>query len=526
MAYARIRPRSATLSDWTTINPVLKLQELGIVHPDTGAGTGKIKIKIGDGVTAFNDLPYAYNEDEINIEFDELTTHPTTKEGYGITDVYSKEETDNITGDLTQLQTTTQNGLVGAINEVNDLSRLLQYEIGKTLKINGAWCWFSYPQAIKYGDYTYFGCVDTSGNIVAARYYHTDKTIQTFTLGTFEVDDHNTPAFLRLASGKIAVFYTRHNADNVLRYRITSTADGFDFGTEQTLTSTAGNVTYSQVHRLTTTSKILWFYRTGDLTKWACRVSSDDGATWGSEVLIFSFNVQGYMKSTIRETGNVIMIGLSNHPDRSTTDHNIYAAFITDTLDIKGTYVGDSVLGNIGTGANLPISIANLTKVYDWTTNSEKAWIWDVANFAGGSASIVFSTLPSQQVHKYKYASLNYNVSPNVWDIYSVVDDTGGTISDSREPSYSGGITLCHEVANKGILYLSRKLYDKWIIEKWTTTDNGATWTTERIADGIGLKAVRPQSIINWTSDLPIIWMMGKYSVYFDYDTNFKIIKN
>jgi len=48
---ARIRPRGGTAIIWASINPTLKEREIGI-ETDTG------KFKTGDGVTAWNDLPY------------------------------------------------------------------------------------------------------------------------------------------------------------------------------------------------------------------------------------------------------------------------------------------------------------------------------------------------------------------------------------------------------------------------------------------------------------------------------------
>lgn len=58
MAYAKIRPRRGTATQWATANPVLMEGEQGIEVPDSGIGTGIVKMKFGDGVTAWNDLPY------------------------------------------------------------------------------------------------------------------------------------------------------------------------------------------------------------------------------------------------------------------------------------------------------------------------------------------------------------------------------------------------------------------------------------------------------------------------------------
>lgn len=59
MGYAKLRPRRGTASQWRDANTLLNEGELGIEVPETGVGTGKSKIKIGDGYTRWNDLPYA-----------------------------------------------------------------------------------------------------------------------------------------------------------------------------------------------------------------------------------------------------------------------------------------------------------------------------------------------------------------------------------------------------------------------------------------------------------------------------------
>ncbi len=61
MAYGKIRPRRGTLYEWSTINPILYEGEFAVEFPDSGIGTGLCRFKIGDGFTAYNDLPYAFD---------------------------------------------------------------------------------------------------------------------------------------------------------------------------------------------------------------------------------------------------------------------------------------------------------------------------------------------------------------------------------------------------------------------------------------------------------------------------------
>ena len=70
----KIQLRRDTASNWTAANTVLALGEPG-VETDT------LKLKVGDGITAWTSLPYS-----ISYNFNDLNSKPTTLAGYGITD--------------------------------------------------------------------------------------------------------------------------------------------------------------------------------------------------------------------------------------------------------------------------------------------------------------------------------------------------------------------------------------------------------------------------------------------------------
>ena len=62
--YARIVPRRDTARNWNLFNPILLNGEMGIEVPDSGIGTGQVKVKLGDGITPWNGLAYAINPAE------------------------------------------------------------------------------------------------------------------------------------------------------------------------------------------------------------------------------------------------------------------------------------------------------------------------------------------------------------------------------------------------------------------------------------------------------------------------------
>ena len=74
-----IKPKRATRSVADKSEKILEKDELLLISPDTGSGTGRYGIKIGDGATATKDLPYAVDSEkaddmvvsEFSVESDE-----------------------------------------------------------------------------------------------------------------------------------------------------------------------------------------------------------------------------------------------------------------------------------------------------------------------------------------------------------------------------------------------------------------------------------------------------------------------
>ena len=62
--YAKIVPRRDTARNWNLFNPILLEGEMGIEVPDSGIGTGQVKVKLGDGITPWTGLKYAINPAE------------------------------------------------------------------------------------------------------------------------------------------------------------------------------------------------------------------------------------------------------------------------------------------------------------------------------------------------------------------------------------------------------------------------------------------------------------------------------
>ena len=97
----RVKNRRDIAANWTANNPVLLAGEFGIELDST-----PIKMKIGDGATHWNDLPYAGASESEIIEIIEETTYTkqqidTALDGKAdADDVYTKAEVDNIKSEI------------------------------------------------------------------------------------------------------------------------------------------------------------------------------------------------------------------------------------------------------------------------------------------------------------------------------------------------------------------------------------------------------------------------------------------
>lgn len=75
MSYAKIRPRRGTKSEWELVNPVLMEGEIGVEFPDTGIGSGLCKFKIGNGISKWSELTYAFDATAaLNIDAGNVTS--------------------------------------------------------------------------------------------------------------------------------------------------------------------------------------------------------------------------------------------------------------------------------------------------------------------------------------------------------------------------------------------------------------------------------------------------------------------
>lgn len=93
MSFYKIRPKSGTATQWQTANPVLGEREIGFEYPEGGLGTGVVKLKMGDGVTHWNDLEYAI---PVVLTPDNIVTEPSAEDDKAISASFAKKLMDGM----------------------------------------------------------------------------------------------------------------------------------------------------------------------------------------------------------------------------------------------------------------------------------------------------------------------------------------------------------------------------------------------------------------------------------------------
>ena len=392
-----------------------------------------------------------------------------------------------------------------------------------TLTNDGAWYWFADPRAVYHeGKYkrTYVGWVNKAGDIQVAYYDHETNEITTATLkNRLQGDDHANPALLMRHDGRLMVFYSAHNGESMF-YRVAKNPEDISSWDDERKvgTNTKGRrgYTYPNPIQLTKEDNIIYlFWRGGNFKP--CFAKSKDGIKWNrAKTLIKGSGARPYIKFESDGVKKIHFAFTDGHPNVEKRNSIYYACYHNGAFyKADGSKVKDI--------DEIPINPSEADKVYDANISGARAWIWDIAIDHFGNPVIVYTALSEETDHRYQYARRN----GKNWENFEITS-AGKWFPQTqkgqkeKEPYYSGGIVLDH--TNPSIVYLSRPIYGIFEIEKWMTSDGGATWTSVRITSGSTKNNVRP--VVprgHKPGDAGLIWMYGNYIHYTKYYTALKM---
>ena len=385
---------------------------------------------------------------------------------------------------------------------------------------DGAWSWFVDPRGVYYEGLhrrTYLGWVNRSGDIQVASYDHDTGKLRIATVHAgLDKNDHVNPAIVIRPDGRVMVFYSGHAVPGTPVRSILSTRpeDITDWeAARTTIAPTPGGyrICYPNPVQLSAERNRLYLFWRGSEWK-TMYATSDDGVSW-TAARRFIAGRKGdrdnrpYCKFADNGRDRIDVAFTTGHPRREPHNSIYYAScrngalYRADGTKIKG----------LSDGA---LTYEEAELVYDAKRHGARAWIWDLASDAEGHPVLVYAACPTESDHRYRYAR---------WDGRQWVDHeictAGGWFPQTPpgkrepEPHYSGGVTLDH--SDPSAVYLSRPRDGVFEIEKWTTTDHGRTWKSERITGGSSKNNVRPFVVRNHPAgDSGLFWMHGDYVHY------------
>lgn len=372
-------------------------------------------------------------------------------------------------------------------------------ESGKVIVPDLAWCWWTRPRAVRLGDDAWFAGLDTEGGIIAARMDLATRAVERQRLAQFEDDDHNNPALVVDPNQPLVCFYSRHDAEEGMRYRISKRPLDLSEWEEERILPFSGSTTYAQVHVL---GDELHLFTRLDGPRWAWIMSPDWGRTWGQPRDFVSFDTDWliYMPTAMLADGRTLRIAVSGHPREASRKplHDVWACLL-DLVTGEVTSTAGKRLGNLRTGEGLPINYDRL-EVVAKTPAGRTANLFDVSNgpiFEIGYTSKLkddFSTRDAQ----YHVASLR----EGRWVVEHVAS-AGAKFGYIDAGFYVGGVAFPDRAA-AGQVYVTREEAGLWHLQLYKRAGDGIWTGTDLVKPG-PTRLTRPWALTNPTPELAVV---------------------
>lgn len=375
---------------------------------------------------------------------------------------------------------------------------------------DGMWTWFTDPRAIFRGGATYVGHVNSSGSVAVTKWVHAlNDQSQAVMANALQVNDHANPALCFLPDGRLFVVYSKHNDSDGFRFRLAASADSISSFSTETVVTASTPVSYSNPYYLSQTGKVYNIYRSGaggfGTNPWNCRAYDVSAGTWDAERTWFTnTDRRPYPKFSGNGVDRIDILFSDMHPNQGAS--SIYHAYMQlDGSNNEKFYQSDGTL--IGDG---PIEPSDATLVYDGS--SVRAWTWDFHRESGGTLHALFSTFPTSEDHRLRYAKC----TAGTWGS-SVEVAAMGRYLVASEPYYNGGGAI--DKIDPTRLYVSAKTpsVEVWELAEYRTSDSGASWSKHAdITTSSGVRNCRPVCPVGADAEFRVIWWAASMYDYYD----------
>jgi hypothetical protein len=349
-----------------------------------------------------------------------------------------------------------------------------------------AWCWWTQPRATRLGDRIVLGGIASDGAVLAATFDARTGATEKAVLARLESDDHNNPAVLAVAGKPLLAFYSRHDADDALRYRASARPDDISEWREERRLRLGGITTYAQAHALGDEVHVLT--RVAD-TRWGYARSDDWGESWHAprDFLALETDQETYVATALLPDGRSLRVAVAGHPkDYERQPWHAIAACVVDLPTGAVALPSDgTVVANLRDGTGLPLRGADLELVHE-APPGRTLNLFDVADGERFEIAFVSKVADDASTRDARYHVAR--AADGGWEVEDVVE--AGTIFGYIHAGfYVGGMAFPHDTAG-GRVYLAREEAGIWRLERWDRS--GGAWGATASLAASQTRVVRP----------------------------------
>lgn len=361
---------------------------------------------------------------------------------------------------------------------------------------SGGWTQIPEPRAIYYNGVTYFGYINGSnGNVEIRTYTHSSGVVSSPTVlhAALGADTHEAPAILvRSSDQRIVCAYSAHNGA-ALYVWISTNPEDISAGSETNIDVAVGSgvYTYANLVQLSGESgKIYLFFRnvTAFVTAfWQFTTSTDGGATWATYTELYSVpSTLTYWKIASDGVNRIDFVVSSANPSAPTSK-------------IGHFYYDGTWHKSDGTGITLPLAFTNVTEVYGSGTGP--GWATDLYLDGSNHPRFVYNVDNGSLTDSYfGYARW----TGSAWVLSTILASVGFGVNDpSPVASLNPSTSACH---------LVRYIAGHHEIWRYSSLDNGATWSGVAVTSGSIVDNLYPLNVRDHATGLATLWLTGTYT--------------
>ena len=363
-----------------------------------------------------------------------------------------------------------------------------------------AWCWWTRPRAVRLGDILYLGALNALGEIVVAEVDVPTGATRRSLLARFEDDDHNNPAIVVEPGRPLVAFYSRHDADDALRYRISVRPTDISEWREERVLTFGGVTTYAEVH---VRGDDLYLFTRVDETRWGYRRSRDFAETWeaAKDFLAFDTDQQVYMATALLADKRTLRVAVSGHPKEYEKKplHDVFAA-VVDLETGAVTHPGDGkVIAHLYDGTGLPLDYRDLERVHD-TPSERTVNLLDVSDGPDFEVGFVSKIKDDRSTRDARYHVTT--LRDGVWRTEDIVG-AGAKFGYIDAGFYVGGMAF-PERSPGGCVYLTREADGLWYLERFDRNAAGI-FTPRLLLPASATRLTRPWAVTNPADGLEVV---------------------